>query len=64
MKKIQISQRLKSVYATLNMIEVKGEANVSYLFGSLATLKEAIQLLETVLDYELEKEDESKNIEQ
>lgn len=56
MKKLMMTQKLKNIYSTLNMIEVKGELNVSYLYGSIATLKEVIQVLETIPAYEIEKE--------
>ena len=56
MKKLMITKKLKNIYSTLNMIEVKGELNVSYLYGCIATLKEVMQVIETIRAYEIEKE--------
>lgn len=45
---MEILQQLKNVYTTLNQIEIKGESNVSYMFGSLSTLRDIIISLENV----------------
>ena len=41
-----ILNKIKNIYLALNEIEVKGESNVSYMFGSLSALKEVIISLE------------------
>lgn len=45
---MEILQQLKNIYTTLNQIEIKGESNVSYMFGSLSTLRGIISNLENV----------------
>lgn len=45
---MEILQQLKNVYATLNQIEIKGDLNIAYMYGSLSALKETINQLENV----------------
>lgn len=45
-------QGLKDIYMTLNEVTVKGDTNISYMFGSLSALKQIIN--------DLEKEEEAK----
>ena len=41
-----ILQKLKNIYVTLNEVEVKGDSNITYMYGSLSTLREVINGLE------------------
>ena len=41
-----VLQKLKNIYITLNEIEVKGDSNITYMYGSLSTLREVINRLE------------------
>lgn len=43
---MDVLQQLKNIYATLNQIEIKGDSNIVYMYGSLSVLKEVILSLE------------------
>lgn len=44
---MEVLQQLKNIYATLNQIEIKGDSNIGYMYGSLSVLKEVILSLES-----------------
>lgn len=43
---MELLQNLKNIYITLNQIEIKGDSNITYMYGSLSTLKQIILQLE------------------
>lgn len=47
---MEMLQKLKDVYVTLNQVEIKGESNINFMYGSLAVLKEVITNIEKDLN--------------
>lgn len=43
---MELLQQLKNIYTTLNQVEIKGDSNISYMYGSLSVLKQLILQLE------------------
>lgn len=47
--KNEVIQRIMSVINSLNMVEVKGKANVAAVYGALVVLEETVQKIQTGL---------------
>lgn len=56
-----MKQQLANIYTTLNQIEIKGDANIEYMYGVLVTLRGLISELENEEKSPTEKENNKQN---
>lgn len=55
-----MKQKLANIYTTLNQVELKGDANVEYMYGVFITLRELIQELDNQ-EKEIKEDKTNKN---
>lgn len=48
-----LEERLVAIYNTLNLVEIKGEQNIQYMFGVLSTLKQILNEQQQITSEEL-----------